>query len=217
MSIFDMNGQLMDALRKFSDIVLFNILFCLFSLPVITAGAALVALCEGVRNVAENRDYGLAGIRNFAGTFFGSFKRATPIYLGVLAVVAVLASMRQSASVMPGPISKIYGISFYFLAMIAALGYQHLFPLLAANEETRGFKAIKQSFLMAIAFLPWTLAGIAGTGAFIYITLILNNNAFKFGIFLWLACGFGLCAYLNSFIFLHIRKTVGQAGNKEQS
>ena len=44
MSLFDMNGPLMNALRKLANIILCNIVFCLLSLPLFTIGAALAAL-----------------------------------------------------------------------------------------------------------------------------------------------------------------------------
>ncbi len=44
MSLFDMNGPLMYNLGKLANIFLCNVLFCLFSLPLFTIGAALSAL-----------------------------------------------------------------------------------------------------------------------------------------------------------------------------
>lgn len=38
MSLFDMNGPLMNALRKLANIILCNITFCLLSLPLFTVG-----------------------------------------------------------------------------------------------------------------------------------------------------------------------------------
>ena len=49
MRLFDLNSPLMVALGKLADIIICNIMFCLFSLPVITIGASLTALyhCSG--------------------------------------------------------------------------------------------------------------------------------------------------------------------------
>ena len=44
MRLFDLNSPLMVALGKLADIIICNIMFCLFSLPVITIGASLTAL-----------------------------------------------------------------------------------------------------------------------------------------------------------------------------
>ena len=54
-TLFDPDGMLMSGLRKIADIVLCNILFCLFSLPVITAGAALTALHTAMQELAAGR------------------------------------------------------------------------------------------------------------------------------------------------------------------
>ena len=55
-TLFDPDGMLMSGLRKIADIVLCNILFCLFSLPVITAGAALTALHTAMPELAAGRE-----------------------------------------------------------------------------------------------------------------------------------------------------------------
>ena len=44
MRMFDPNGPLMIALGKLADIVICNLMFILFCLPVFTVGASLAAL-----------------------------------------------------------------------------------------------------------------------------------------------------------------------------
>ena len=44
MKLFDVDGPLMAALNKLADLVFANLLFILFSLPVVTLGASLTAL-----------------------------------------------------------------------------------------------------------------------------------------------------------------------------
>ena len=47
MRFFDPDGPMMTALSKLADIVICNVmfvLFCLFSLPIVTIGASLAAL-----------------------------------------------------------------------------------------------------------------------------------------------------------------------------
>lgn len=43
MKLFDVDGPLMAALNKLADLVFANLLFILFSLPVVTLGASLNA------------------------------------------------------------------------------------------------------------------------------------------------------------------------------
>ncbi len=47
MKLFDVDGPLMAALNKLADLVFANLLFILFSLPVVTLGVSLTALQTG--------------------------------------------------------------------------------------------------------------------------------------------------------------------------
>ena len=44
MRLFDPEGPLMTALSKLADIIICNLMFVLFSVPIITFGASLTAL-----------------------------------------------------------------------------------------------------------------------------------------------------------------------------
>ena len=54
MNLFDMNGPLMNALRKLAYIFICNIMFCLLSLPMFTAGASLTALFACMQAVIDD-------------------------------------------------------------------------------------------------------------------------------------------------------------------
>ena len=102
MKIFDLNGPLMDALRKFSDIVVYNLLFCLFSLPVITAGASLCALCEGMQLIASDRDSDLPVFKTFLKTFKKSFVSATLLWFVCIFCYFILVSVNYAAEIFKG-------------------------------------------------------------------------------------------------------------------
>ncbi|MBQ7582135.1 MAG: DUF624 domain-containing protein [Lachnospiraceae bacterium] len=81
MGLFDYNGRLMDALRKFSDLVFYNIIFCAVSIPVITVGAGMCALCEGARMIAAEEDFDDGVLRTFFACFKRNFKRGTLLWI----------------------------------------------------------------------------------------------------------------------------------------
>ena len=57
MNLFDMNGPLMNALRKLAYIFICNVMFCLLSLPLFTIGASLTALFACMQAViADDED-----------------------------------------------------------------------------------------------------------------------------------------------------------------
>ena len=209
MGLFDYDGKLMDALRKFSDLVFFNILFCAFSLPVITAGAGLCALCEGARMVAAEEEIEEGNFRAFWNCFKRNFRRATLLWLLVLGIAGMMAAMFFSLPMMPAQVRSVYTVTVYVFGFLFLIWYQYLFPIAAAHASYSLGQIIRASGLYALAALPQTLVCILITGVFVYVTVILNMNIFRFVIFLWCACGFGIVTYLNSFFFLRIEKKLG--------
>ena len=76
MKLFDPNGPLMTALGKLADIVICNLMFCLFSLPVITVGASLTALYACMQKLIYDDDEKAEGLifRDFWRAFRSNFR-----------------------------------------------------------------------------------------------------------------------------------------------
>jgi len=207
MHLFDINGPLMDALRKLSDIVLYNLLFILFSLPIVTAGAAMAALTEGMQQLAE-QGYLTEGVwKGFLQSFRKHFKEATKLHLLILCLGVVVFAALKSLSLMPEAMADFYLISVCVIIGLCGFGFQYVYSLLIRREMSWK-EAIKTSFLLGIAKLPWTLLSLGVMVGFIYITLFMRDNAFYYGTFYWIVAGFGILIYINSFFFLKAYKGV---------
>lgn len=206
-SLFDYDGPLMDVLRKLSDIVIYNVLFVLTSIPIITMGASLTALCEGMQNLAEGKESDFGPWKDYWKCFKTSFFRSTKVWLVVLAggfylyalQHAVMSIIKDSGS---GSGDSAYMITYYVCAFILTFGYMNLFPSVARWKELKTVAAIIRAFQISIISIQWTGIGIALTSGFIYITLIFNLNVLRFGLFLWIVCGFAIVTYIYSFFFL---------------
>ena len=75
MRFFDPDGPMMTALSKLADIVICNVMFVLFCLPVFTIGASLTALFSCMQELVEDeeKDDGLI-FRGFWRAFRAEFK-----------------------------------------------------------------------------------------------------------------------------------------------
>ena len=198
-----MNSPLMDALRKFSDIVFYNLLFCLFSLPIVTAGASLCALCEGMQKLAAGEDSDLPVFRTFWGTFKRNFWRATILWFICIFGYVFLSCLQYAAVTLSnGSLATSYMVTFYVMLMLLLFGFQNLFPSLARWQDLTVIALLFRTYLVTGVGFPWTLLGIACTAVFSYVTLGMNLNVFRFGLFLWAVCGFGIVTYISSFFFL---------------
>ncbi len=128
----DPNGFFMELLRKISDIVFCNVLFCVLSLPVITAGAAMTGLSAAMQLIAEDKeDEGKSALRVFWQNFKDHFLRATLLWLSGLLGIAFLLLYYHTVNSLEGGTQHLYRITFYALVLVFFAGYQYVFPMLA--------------------------------------------------------------------------------------
>ena len=79
---FDPNGKMMDLLWKPVHIMFLNLLWVLFSLPIVTIGASTTALYSVLIKMRNNKEGKL--LRDFWDAFKGNFRQATIIWLMIL-------------------------------------------------------------------------------------------------------------------------------------
>lgn len=199
MNLFDVNGLLMNELRKLANIFICNIMFCLLSLPVITAGASLTALFACMQAIlADDEDDVIA--KQFWNAFKRNLKQATVIWIVCLAIAALLGVYYMIISSIGGTMEKVYRVSFFMMCFLFLCGYQYVFPMQARYENTVK-NTLKNAWSLSIVALPWTFLSIALVIGAVYISFIMNPAAANAAVFLWGMLGFGLTAYLNSFFF----------------
>jgi uncharacterized membrane protein YesL len=198
-SLFDMNGTLMNTLRKLANIILCNVLFCAFSIPLFTIGAALSAMFSCMQAIlADDEDDMIA--KQYWNAFKKNFVQSTVLWLLCLAAFAFLGMYYLIVASMVGIAGKIYRISFFMMCIIFLFGFQYLFPL-QARYQNKIRNTLKNAWLLSIAALPWTLLSIALVVGAIYISFFMNPDSLNLAVFLWGTLGFGIVAYLNSFFF----------------
>ena len=202
MRLFDPEGPLMTALSKLADIIICNLMFVLFSVPIITFGASLTALYTCMLRLAgdEERDDGLI-FRSFWYAFRDNFKQATLLWLICLVGIAFLSAYYWTVRSLAASFGRIYQITFLVLVLLFFFGFLYLFPLQARYENSIR-NTLRNARLMSVAALPWTLLNLVLLAAAVYISFIMNPGAINTFAYLWAVCGFGLIAYLQSFLFL---------------
>ena len=214
MHIFDINGPLMDVLRKLADIIIYNLLFVIFSLPVFTCGAAFAALCHGMQNLAAEEVTDQGVLKTFWNDFKTYFKEATKLWCLVLFLAALIFSALFTRGYMPEALGDFYLVSIYVIVGVAGLGLQFAFPYLVKTNSSMK-KSLQTSFLMGVAQFPWTLCSLGITVGFVYITLFLRENAFLYGTFFWVSAGFGVLVYITSFFFLKAYGNIFEESKKD--
>ena len=201
MKLFDLNSPLMVALGKLADIIICNIMFCLFSLPVITIGASLTALFHCMQWLIEDdeRDEGLI-FRDFWQAFRQNFRQATLLWLICLLIIAFLFAYYWVCRSLGGAYARVYQTTFYALVLVFLFGFIYIFPLQARYRNKVRY-TLRNAWLLSIAALPWTLLSLAVIIGFVYVTVFMKPDAFQMSLYIWAVCGFGIVAYLCSFFF----------------
>lgn len=116
--IFSIDSPVMRALIKFFDCICVSILWLLFSLPIVTVGAASAALYTTVYKYLR-RDEGHLW-STFWGAFKGNLRRSTLVWLaalGVLALLTVDALVFRTLKLNGNPFGNVYWV---VLALICA-------------------------------------------------------------------------------------------------
>lgn len=199
MKLFDPEGPLMTALGKLADLVFCNILFCVFSLPVFTIGAALTALYDCTLSIVDDREEQLI-FQQFWRVFRKNFKRSTVLWLICLVFIGLLALYNWVVGLLPEALYRTYRVTFYVLLFLFLAGFQYIFPLQARYDL--GVKAtLKNAWLLSAAALPMTLLALAIPVLAFYLSFIMNPGAFTIFFFLWVFVIIAVIAYLDSFFY----------------
>lgn len=199
MSLFDMNGPLMYNLGKLANIFLCNVLFCLFSLPLFTIGAALSALFACMQAIWDEDEDDIIA-KQYWNAFKQNFRQGTAIWMICLLAAAFLGIYYFIVTGMTGTMGRVYRISFFMMCVIFLFGFQYLFPLQARYRNSVR-NTLKNAWLLSIAALPWTVLSILLTAGAVYLSFFMNPNGVSLAVFLWGTLGFGIVAYLNSIFF----------------
>ena len=120
MRIIDPNSPLILALGKLSDVIICNMLFCIFSLPLFTMGAALSAMHSCMMLLIEDREDDLI-IKDFWRAFKGNFKQATALWLLCIPVIVLLLAFYYVATALIDVLGRAYLIPYFFLVVVFIL------------------------------------------------------------------------------------------------
>lgn len=192
-NLFNFDNPFFRTINKLVDVVWLNIIFVVFSLPVFTIGASVTAMMSVTMKMARDKEgYMWQG---FWKAFKQNFKQSTIIWLLVILVSVVLGTDIYFFSNVEASYGKLLQALMMALSFIALCTVAYVFPLQAQFENTIK-QTVKNAFFMAIRHLPWT----------ILLVVILAVCGVLIWLFLPIAVffGFGLTAFLVSYIYNHI-------------
>ena len=187
---FDPNGKMMELLWKPIHIMFLNLLWVLFSLPVVTIGASTTALYSVLIKMRNGKEGKI--LRDFWTAFRQNFRQATILWLLIVLAAFVFTTDIVFFLNMGGSFGTFCAMLFVGLDIALLVMSLYVFPIQAVFENPI-IKTVKNALLLPPRHLIWTivllaLAIIAAIGVILYWPLI--------GWFV-----FGLAAFVNAWIF----------------
>lgn len=197
---FNIDSPIMRFLSKVCDLMILNVLCIVCCLPIVTAGASVTALYTVTMKMVRGEESYI--FKGFFKAFKENFKQSTIIWL-IMAVFGVFIFVDyQAASILPENMSNIFRILIGALIIFYAMVLSYIFPYTArfANSIKNIFK---NSLLIAILNLPWTILIVAIPGVLGFATF-LTTRTLVYGSMLWMLFGFAVVAYVESMMFRKI-------------
>lgn len=200
MNVFSSNNLLGRFLNLVGDLVILNIMWIIFSLPIFTIGASTTALFYSLM-VRIRRDEGYVHT-NFTKSFKENFKQSSIIWIIMLAIGCLLLFDYRIGAYLNSMGSTIIGSTFVIVSILLFIVYllilTYIFPVQAKFENAIKDN-IKNAFLMSIAHFGYTILILIITASFILLSLV--SKAF-IGIEIFV--GMSFYAYLTSNIFIMV-------------
>lgn len=155
-NLFNPENRLFQILNKIVGVMQLSLLWFLFSLPLITVGAATTALYYTTnKTLFKNRGYIW---QEFWNAFKLNFKQSTIAWLVVvfLYILAIVDFYILHALAVFANNSNMDYIVFAVLLALVTCWASYLFPCVA-RFENKTLLIMKNAFIMAILNLPWTV------------------------------------------------------------
>lgn len=192
--IFDADNPLMRALAVAADLLLLNLLTLLCSLPVLTLGAALSALCDQVQRIVRGEESYV--VRGFFRAFRSNLLQGSALGLFFLACGALIwLDYRLALTLMP--MLRFAAAAVGILVLAVGL---YAFPLQARFENSLG-ATLKNAATLAVGFFPRTAGMVVCVLALWLIALHFFNYALPVLLMFGVSLPFYVCALLYRDIF----------------
>jgi len=196
--MFKLDSPLMNFLNKVADIMILNVLFCIFSIPIFTIGASFcAAYYMGFKMVRNEETYIVKG---FWKAFKENFKQGTVMWLLLLVVFGILAVDFYIMGYSGIEFAQWLQIAMVTVTVIILMGVAFLFPLQARFINPIK-NTIKNAFLMALSHLPTAFLLIV-----IYAVPVVVLFFIPQSLPLLILLSFGLIFYVKSILLLRVFK-----------
>ena len=152
--LFNMDNPFFRFMGKMVDVLWLNIIWLVFSLPIVTIGASTTAMICVMMKVVRDREGYIW--RDFWKSFKINFKQSTIMWIGIILVYSVLGTdiyffMNQTSAY-----SRLLLSFMIVVTLVVTCACIYIFPLQAQFENPIK-QTVKNALIISMKHMPWTL------------------------------------------------------------
>lgn len=170
-NFLSLDSPLSQNINLIYKLLILNIIWIIFSLPVITIGASTTALFYVIDRIIKDKDYKL--FKEFWYSFKLNFKIATLVWI-IIAVLITSITTNLNNLILFGLLSDLVLIFQYFSLVELIIVSIYIFPIIA-KYDIDFFSSFKISFLMGNKYFGKTFLSLLA-GWIIYILLSWSSG-----------------------------------------
>ena len=193
-SFLDNDSPFGQIMTRCGIIIGANLMFVLFSMPLVTAGPALAALYYVMLSVLHG-DGGLNPFTTFWKGFRTNLKQGILSWLGILLLAAIL-SMDISICRQAGGVMRIFLYASCALAVFFLILAIYLYPVMSVFSDT--LPHLVRNALFFASRKPWKAILLTVVHILPILITVLDERMRPLYGFLWITCGFGALVLLCS-------------------
>lgn len=197
--------------RTFGDICTLNVLWLVFSIPLVTIGASTTALYAVNLKMIKHEEGGIW--KEFTKAFKENFKKATLAWLIVVAAWVLIYCSFTFAGSVEGAMSTFYYVFGCVEVGAVLLVMAFLFPLIARYENTL-VNTFKNAALLSLSNFGSCVKIVLAWFMPIYFSTV--PLIFLYTWYLWLIIVVGLIGYGTSFTIRKVFTRIEEAQSGEE-
>lgn len=206
-SLFDPDSSFSRGMERVWSLVVLNVLWLLCSLPLVTLGASSTALYAVLGKMLEGEDDHVA--RRFFRAWRENWKQATPVWLVLLAVIALCGFDLWISAANERFLWELLAVA---ALQLVGMELTFVFPLMARYENTRR-NHMKNALLVALGNAPRMLLAWLLWALPIGLCLFVEGMLLYLSL-LWLLIGCSSLSYLTARVLRPIFRRLDENARK---
>lgn len=212
-SLYNPDSPVMQFLTKVADLMILNVVYLVFCIPIFTIGAATTALYRVMLNYEKDETANPA--RQFWRAFRANLKPATILFLIMLIPIAFMICYFMVIVGAAYSGSKAFVIICCVAVLLIMMLWSFLWPMQAQFENSIG-NTIKNALLLSVGHFPIAVL-MSAINLFPLLLLSFFPDVFLRISMLWILFGFALIAKINTKMILKVFKPFLQAADAEDT